>query len=433
MNGDLTQILNVLNTLWNVFKNWWWVLVPFLLCRPFLFLWLWWRRELCAAKRRFVLLEIKMPREVLKPLRAMEQVFSSFWGDVYGPPDWWKKWIDGETLPSFSLEIVSIGGKPHFFIRILEVDRNAIESIIYSQYPDAEISVADDYAKKVPQDIPNTNWDLWGCDFQMLKEDVYPIKTYPQFFEERPEAAKEEKRLDPLSMLLEGMTKLGSGEQLWVQITATPITNAENNYVDRGKALVNKLVKRPEKPVLKPIIQEAIETVISGPSAEPEAPKEMLPPEMRLTAGEREVVSAIENKVSKYGFLSFMRFIYLGKRDVFFKPQVKLGFSFSSQFGTTNLNGLKPLKETSCLIPKSWFLPKNLILNRREYLRKRKIFRNYVSRLSPFFPRSGGTFILDTEELATLYHFPGIAVAPSPIISRVETKKREAPPGLPTE
>lgn len=380
------------------------------------------------------MLEVRMPKEILKPLRAMEQVFSSFWGDVYGAVDWWKKWIEGETPPSFSLEIVGNGGSCHFFIRCLDVDRNGIESAIYSQYPDAEISEVDDYTKYVPQDIPNKNWDVWGADLQLLKEDVYPIKTYPKFFEERPEVVKEEKRLDPLSTLLEGMAKLEPGEQLWIQILAQPITNAENNYITRGEELRNKLVKRPGPPVFKPIIQEAIEVVISGkPAGVPEEKRPLLPPEMQLTAGEREIVSAIENKISKYAFDTNIRFIYLGKKDVFFKPQIKLAFSFFSQFGTANLNGLKPRKDTSCTILKSWFLPINLFRGRREYLRKRKIFRNYVRRLPALFPRRGGTFVLDAEELATLYHFPGRAVAPSPIVSRVEAKRREAPPELPTE
>jgi len=53
--------------------------------------------------------------------------------------------------------------------------------------------------------------------------------------------------------------------------------------------------------------------------------------------------------------------------------------------------------------------------------------------LSPLFPGAGGTFILNTEELASLFHFPGRAVAPVPFVSRIEAKKGEAPPGLPIE
>ncbi|GAI18321.1 unnamed protein product, partial [marine sediment metagenome] len=66
-------------------------------------------------------------------------------------------------------------------IRIPEKNRDSAESAIYSQYPEAEISIADDYTKYIPQDIPNKDWDLWGSDYKLLKENPYPIKTYLKF------------------------------------------------------------------------------------------------------------------------------------------------------------------------------------------------------------------------------------------------------------
>ena len=57
-------------------------------------------------------------------------------------------------------------------------------------------------------------------------------------------------------------------------------------------------------------------------------------------------------------------------------------------------------------------------------------------RFSPLFPQKGhwpSSFILNTEELASIYHFPGRRVAPAPFIRRIEAKKGEAPSGLPTE
>ncbi|MCX6765152.1 MAG: hypothetical protein NT148_01280 [Candidatus Nealsonbacteria bacterium] len=67
------------------------------------------------------------------------------------------------------------------------------------------------------------------------------------------------------------------------------------------------------------------------------------------------------------------------------------------------------------------------------YLRKRQLFRRYVGRATPKFPKSGGTFVMTTEELATIYHFPGKSSASAPALERIESKRGEAPPGLPTE
>jgi hypothetical protein len=61
------------------------------------------------------------------------------------------------------------------------------------------------------------------------------------------------------------------------------------------------------------------------------------------------------------------------------------------------------------------------------------MFRKYKSRVNLYFPRPGGTFILNSEELATLFHFSGQGAAPAPSVSRIEAKKGEPPAGLPTE
>jgi hypothetical protein len=151
---------------------------------------------------------------------------------------------------------------------------------------------------------------------------------------------------------------------------------------------------------------------------------------MKLTPGEREIIAGIEEKITKFGFDCNIRYIYLAKRDVFFGPRARVPYSFFKQLSIENLGGFKPNKKT---ITKSksvffWFLDK-----RRLYLRKRRIFRYYCQRLTPYFPLPGGTYVLNTEELATLFHFPGRITAPAPGLARIEAKKGQATPGLPIE
>jgi len=414
--------------------------LPFLLYRPFLFCWLWWRREKFLFSQKKILLEVKMPKEVLKPLRAMEQVFSAIWGNVFDPADWWENWIEGKILDSVQLEMISLDGVPHFYIRCSEQRHNAIEASIYSQYPDAEISLAEDYTKYVPRDIPNKDWEMWGTDYELVQPDVFPLKTYPKFFEE-VEVAKEEKRVDPVATLLEGMGKLGPGEQLWIQIEATPITSTgkavEGNYdfVKEGRRIADKLAKRPEKAKERSIIEGAADVLITGRPLEEEEdkPEPVIPVEMRLTPGEREIVSRVEEKIAKRSFKSYIRFIYLAKRDVYFGGAKGIPFGFFNQFATENLNTPKPWPKTITKIKRYPVL--DLIKERRLFVRKRGLFFRYLYRFSPLFPKKPqkGVFILNTEELATIFHFPGRVAAPAPFVPRVEAKKGEAPPGLPTE
>jgi hypothetical protein len=437
------QLAYILNILWGIIKNWWWVFLPFILWRPFTFFWLWWRREKWLFSQKKILLEIKMPKEVLKPLRAMEQVFSSIWGNLYDPPDWWETWFEGKLLQTVQLEMVSLEGKPHFYIRAVDARIPSLKASIYSQYPDAEISVVDDYTKYVPQAIPNKDWEMWGSDYVLIKEDVYPIKTYPKFFEERPEIAKEEKRVDPVATLLEGMGTFGPGEQLWVQIEAKPIANSkkwyERDFVSEGRKIADKLAKRPDKAKQKSILQEAAEELATGkmPGEEP-VPQDLrleaiYPPELRLTPGEKDVVAGVENKIAKHCFICYARFIYLAKRDVYFGAGKAVPFGFFQQFATENLNNFLPWGKTLTKVHRYPVL--DLVRRRRLFIKKRRLFFRYVMRFEPLFPRPSGkgSFLLDTEELATLFHFPGRTVAPAPFVPRVEAKKGEAPPELPLE
>ncbi len=193
MLDSLKTFFPMLFPVWDIIKDWWWLSIPFILWPPFSFLWKWTRVQAFLEKSKMILLEVKIPKDVLKPIRAMEVVMDGLWQTAYEPPDWWEKWIEGKVVLSYGFEIASINGEPHFYIRILETNRDAVESIIFSQYPDAEISVAEDYTKHIPQDIPNKEWDLWGADYKLLKPNAYPIRTYFEFETERE--ALEEKEL----------------------------------------------------------------------------------------------------------------------------------------------------------------------------------------------------------------------------------------------
>lgn len=419
--------LSILTTFWTIIKSWWWLILPFIFYRHFAFFWHWYHMEKYDATVKKIILEIKIPKEVVKPIKAMEQVMAGFHGihDIF---TWRERWLQGEFQLSLSLEIASIDGEVHFFIRTAEAFRDIIESNIYSQYPEAEISIVEDYAKAVPQNIPNKDWDLFGFDFITSKgeKDPYPIRTYKDF--EEVKEPKEEKRLDPLAGLLDGMAILGPGEQMWLQIIVKPVRE-EIPWRKRGLEIVDELVHRKKKEALTPsILKESADVLISGkpPGAPPEEEREIIPPEMRLTPGEREVVKGIEDKIAKFGFDSNIRCLYLGKRDMFLKPKARMFYGFFKNVSTENLNGLKPWDKT---LPKvQWVFKK-----RRTYLRKKALFKRYQRRVPTLFPRKGGTYILNTEEVATLYHFPGRMVAPAPGIPRVEAKKGEAPPRLPAE
>lgn len=407
------------------------------LWRPFLFIYKWWRSDAYSKGVDSILLELKMPGEVERPFRAMEQVFAGWWM-LYDPADWWEKWIEGKYQIPLSIEIAGEEGDIHFYLRIPKESRNLVEASIYSQYPEVEISEVEDYTQKVPQDIPNEKWDLWGSDYETIKSDIYPIKTYSKFFEESP-VAKEVKRIEPIAALLEGMAKLNPGEYAWVQIRVKPVTVAENNYKERAKQEVDKLSNRPEEKKSKrhPLVKEAADFLITGEhpgmlSGEEKKEEMFLPPEMKLTPGERLVVSAIEEKVSKTMFECYIRFMILGEREKWNKANLRNILGFFANFNTENLNAFKPWSPSITKIHKHEHLFANIFFyDNLLFLRKRKLWRRYLNRLNYSFPKEDKTFILNTEELATIFHIVGRSAVPAPMVQRVEAKKVEPPSHLP--
>lgn len=452
--GMANEILStIFFYLWQIIKTWWWLPSPIILWFPLKTFYLYRARwEIFYPKIQWMLLEVKPPKEILKPFRAMEDVFSVLWG-IYDGPVWREKWCEGEMSPApfwMSWEIVSIGGRIHFYLWIDKATKKLVESTIYSQYPDAEISVVDDYAQQVPQDIPNKDWDVVGEDYCFGRSDPFPILTYSQFFEERPEVTKEEKRLDPLDSLLEELSRVQPGGQVWFQIVTAPILNQDIPWIDESKKITEKLARRPAKPKPKSVIGEVVSALVTGKTTmtaeEKEKAKEKAlrlavseegEREMLITPGERFDLAAVEKKASKRGFLCWIRLVYLFRRDSYVPGFHKVARAYFNHFAVSS-NYLRHWGGTRTRIH-YWFR------KRRLDLRKRKLFKNSVRRFPPLYPRveskpmfpfgwckGKGTMILNTEELATIYHFPAkVGTGVTAAVAPIEARKGGPPAGLP--
>ena len=119
-----------------VFFTVWWIFLIYYAIKLLHWSYLAWKgANWILVNASYVLLEIKFPREMTKPMRVMEDVFSVIWGAMYDPPNKKEKYFEGKVLLGFSLEIVSLEGIPHFYIRIPKGARRLIEAAIHSQYP----------------------------------------------------------------------------------------------------------------------------------------------------------------------------------------------------------------------------------------------------------------------------------------------------------
>ncbi len=418
---------------WNIIWTWGWIFLPFLLWPVVKYQWLFYRNVIWAVtKNPQILLEVRIPEDIEKPIRAMEVVLTGFW-QLYGPANWFEEWWEGQFAYNFSLEITSIEGVPHFLMRVPLKQRVLFEQHIYSQYPDAEIFEVEDYTQKVPQNIPNDRWEIWGTDYTMLRSDCYPLKTYRDF--ETESERTEEKRIDPMASLVEGLSMLGEGEQIWIQIKAKPVSEIESGFETKAKKEYEKLVGRKEKAPPLPLFFQVTNMMFGFPKEQKEeSTEEIYPAEMKLTPVERATVESIERKRTKHIFECFIRYVYIAKKEKLNMSRIKIPMSYFNKFNNRSLGEIIPYGKTITKIKRNWhdFF---WMLDRRLYSRKRRMFKNYVRRENASFPLSNEeeTFILGSEELATLYHFPSKAVAPSSAVPRVDAKKKEAPYNLPTD
>jgi hypothetical protein len=115
---------------------------------------------------KWVLLEIKLPREINKSPEAAELFLRSMI-EGGGLGTWFKEKWEGRIPNTAALEIASIEGVVHFYIRIEQKLRPRIEAAIYSQYPTVEIVEVSDYMDKIPKIVHNDPQKpaTWACEW----------------------------------------------------------------------------------------------------------------------------------------------------------------------------------------------------------------------------------------------------------------------------
>ena len=112
----------------------------------------------------WVILEIKLPREINKSPLATEIALASLLQGG-GISNKYSILFKG-GLPAYSsLEIASIEGVIHFYIRIQTKFRPLVEANFYAQYPGIEIVEAEDYTKLIRYHHLTKETSAWGASY----------------------------------------------------------------------------------------------------------------------------------------------------------------------------------------------------------------------------------------------------------------------------
>jgi hypothetical protein len=409
-SGILYSVLQILITLSPIIL----LLVLWMIFWP---LWVNYVRSSFIFSTKKAVLEIRLPKEMMKSPLAME----IFLGSLHNTSDgsnfaqYWK----GEFRPNVSLELASIDGVVRFFLWLEDGRKHAIIGALYSQFPGIEVHEVEDYTKNIFYD-PKV-MKLWGGEFIFTKPDPYPIKTYVDYGLDKD--PKEEFKVDPLTPTIELLGNLPPNQQIWIQYMLRAHKDDQRKpghfmkktdlWKDKALEEVNRIMMRDPKTKVAGMKDEA-----TGFTKLPS-----------ISKGEQDIVEAIERSIRKPAFDVVIRTIYFAPKEVFDKKNGMGGIISSfKHYSTEHLNGFKPdgSKWPAKFKGSPWEDYKNMRLNRQ----CRLVLEAYKRRCGFYDPFKSKPLVLNIEELATMYHFPG-QVAATPSLNRVPSKKFEAPANLP--
>jgi hypothetical protein len=395
-----------------------------------------------VATVQWIFLEVKVDELNEKSPLAMEQVFTALHA-IHSNITWGEKFA-GKTVLWMSCEMVSLGGKVSFIFKIPERYRNLLESAIFAQYPKAEINEVEDYLKNLPHHyVPEeVDFDFWGTQWNKKKDNAYPIRTYVQT--ESFEHSSQETFVDPLSNLIEVLSNLQPHELMVWQVVIKPVND---DWKEHTKHLIDELKGVPKHhdetslwkviffiPHLVATILVEIVNAVNPPEAhkQPEKVKEEPPTlMMHRTDVEKMVINAIQHGLSKVSYEVRIRGLYLAPKNNFNKGlRIPELVGAVRNFDDVNLNGLKPD------VGHTWTDNTYKISERLErpyiqqniLVRKRHMLHNFTARSHW---RGSGKVILNSEELATIFHFPQTQYARVSQLEKVHTVKSAPPMDLP--
>lgn len=403
----------------------WWLWLFLIVSRIFVGTWVHWRQEIFKEDINWVVLELRIPRQIEKSSKAMEQVLTAIHSLRNAAGNVRETYWDGEVTRWVSLEMVSFGGEIHFYVRCYEKLRSLIEAALFSYYPGLDIIEVPDYVSRFPEKVYQMyekGLDLWGTEMVLAKDDMFPIKTYTDF-----ENEAEEKSFDPISTFLEVLGKLKKNEVVAIQILIAPAGSDE--WDEKWEPELKKL-REPETRKVK------------GRQM-PEGGNEEYEMAVMRSPGQVDVLKAVEENLSKPAFDTLIRFLYFSDKATFSDSFPRRGLVGAfNQYAALNLNAFKGNPNTATRA-QIWNKPFVFPATRVEY-RKARLLMNFRKREVPPEKKMGKLitsylfnwnkasrrFKMNTKCLATVYHIPTSLVLTEPHLKHLESKKAGPPSGL---
>ena len=329
-----------------------------------------------------VLLILEIPKTNDKKELAAEQLFASLHGILR---DKHELKLSRGAQEHLSFEVASVNGQIRFYVWTPRSLQSFVEGQIYAQYPTVQIHQASEDYTEHERDHSVT----YTTEMTLTASEFLPIKTFQTF------------EVDPLAGITGTLAKLEStGEELWIQVLAKPV---EDSWQIEADHWISRL--REGSASILPSVGGSMRWLGGLFAALWRPPEEGLAGGKGPEISERNKtrIAEAEKKATKLGYEVKIRLAYLGENQTNAKLRMQALVGTFKQFNSTNLNGFKPIKAAYG----------------KEFLEK--------YRRRAFF---GEGFILNIEELASVFHLPHTNVE-TPNIVWASAKTAGPPSKLP--
>ncbi len=311
------------------------------------------------------------------------------------PRDKWKAYFFGRE-DEITFEIVAIDGLIKFFVIVPDYLQSFFEQQLLAQYPSAYVEETADYNIFLP------HGGVSAAALQLSKHWIFPLRTYRKMDS------------DPLNALTNALSQVAQGQGVVIQMT---IRTAPPSWRSKGQAFAKemqhgKTVKKAMSAanigsagdlawgVLKKTGSATMDTLKSSSDKSG-------PTEHRMSPLEQDLVKAVEEKGSKAGFQTNIRVIGSAQTQALADMQV---------YNVTNAFAQYTGPESGVAIIKIKRAKKPSVV-------QHSIYRHFDNRQS---------FILNAEELASLFHLP-LSTTETPNIEWLKSRSAPPPQNMPTE
>jgi hypothetical protein len=283
-----------------------------------------------------------------------------------------------------SFEIVAREGLVHYYTVVPVVLVDVMRQAVVAAYPSARLQEVEEHT--VFSKVGKLSGTIGG-EFTLKKDYVYPIATY------------QEAKRDASRALLSALSSAGRDDGIGVQILIRPaqegwtkklISAAEKISKDKGKKTGFAAMGSPK---------DIMEALWKPPESSEDKEK---PEDKQLTSLERATVEAIEEKTRYPGYETLIRIVVSSNTAARSQGLLKNVVAAFALFDSASYNGFK------------FTISRNI-----EELTTSYIFR--------FFPQSVKSNILNTVELATIFHLPDQKNIPTSQVQRQLAKQVDGP------